>query len=308
LIVILGPTASGKTQLATRLASRIRGEIISADSRQVYRSMDIGTGKDLAEYTVEGQSIPYHLIDILDAGEKYNVLRFQEDVNSAVVQIKNRDRTPILCGGTGMYIQAVLNNHQYTSIPSDEIVRAELASLSHEDLLSILAKYPSQYSGLADTSTKKRTVRAIEIGRYLNTNPTFQLPAQTPFSFTIFGLNPPVEVRRSRISRRLEERLQNGLVHEVQGLLAIGITAEQLIYYGLEYKYITKYLLGTYSYEEMVKKLETEIHRFAKRQMTYFRKMERDGLAIQWLNASESTDQCIETILSHVNQTDFTNE
>lgn len=308
MIVILGPTASGKTYLATRLAFRIGGEIISADSRQVYRGMNIGTGKDLDEYTVEEQPIPYHLIDILDAGEKYNVHRFQQDVEKAVTLINSRDKVPILCGGTGLYIQAVLSNHQYTSIPVNEILRSELEALPHESLLEILSQTPSKFSALADTSTRKRTIRAIEIARYLTKHPEFQLPALITAQFTIFGLNPPVEVRRNRISRRLQERLANGLIEEVQGLLDQGLSPDQLIYYGLEYKYLTEYLMGEISYGEMAKKLETEIHRFAKRQMTYFRKMERDGLKIHWLNAADSPAQWLETILMNYNQTDLPHE
>lgn len=308
MIVILGPTASGKTQLATQLAFHINGEIISADSRQVYRGMTIGTGKDLGEYTVEGEPIPYHLIDILDAGEKYNVSRFQQDVAEAIIQIESRTHVPILCGGTGLYIQAVLNNHQYTSVPVDEAVRAELEVHSHEVLVQLLNENPSEYSTLADTSTRKRTIRAIEIARYLRDNPLFQLPEAKPLEYTIFGLNPPVELRRKRITRRLLERLKNGLVEEVKGLLEQGISAEQLIYYGLEYKFVTGYLQGFYAYDEMVSKLETEIHRFAKRQMTYFRKMERDGLPIHWLDNSHRPDQWLHTILSTLNQPGFSHE
>lgn len=298
MIVILGPTASGKTRLAAHLAHRIDGEIISADSRQVYRGMSIGTGKDLDEYWVEGRQVPYHLIDILDAGEKYNVHQFQLDATRKMAEIRQRNHTPILCGGSGLYIQALLSSHSFTSIPVDPSLRSELEVLPHETLVELHKKNPSPYSTLADTSTKKRTIRAIEINRYLLLHPDFVPPVAELPEAVIYGINPPVLIRRERISRRLHDRLENGLMEEVAGLLNQGILPEKLIYYGLEYKFVTEHLLGSLSYPLMVQRLETEIHRFAKRQMTYFRKMERDGLSIRWLDPIQSLENWIDTIVS----------
>ncbi|TDB66929.1 tRNA (adenosine(37)-N6)-dimethylallyltransferase MiaA [Arundinibacter roseus] len=300
MIVLLGPTASGKTQLATQLAHRIGGEIISADSRQVYRHMTIGTGKDLSEYVVKGKSIPYHLIDILDPGEKYHVFQFQQDVAGLLPQIYQRKQVPILCGGTGLYIHSVLQNYGYTGIPVNEPLRQELETQEDDDLLKRFRSIPSSYSQLADVSTRKRLIRAIEIATWLLENSLEDYPGTTLPEYTVFGLNPPVEVRRARISKRLHERLELGLIEEVDGLLKSGLTAAQLIYYGLEYKYVTEYLTGIMSLTEMTKKLETEIHRYAKRQMTYFRKMERDGIRIQWLSPHQKTEEWIEFICSQL--------
>jgi tRNA dimethylallyltransferase len=302
LIVILGPTASGKTQLATQLAYRMGGEIISADSRQVYRDMSIGTGKDLQEYVVEGKTIPYHLIDILDAGEQYNVHQFRQDVQQLLPEILARGKVPILCGGTGLYIQALLQAHQYTGIPINKPLRHAMEALSHEALVAIFSKTPSPYSALADTSTRKRTIRAIEISTFLHQNPQHVFPTTTALSYRAYGLNPSVEIRRQRITRRLHERLQNGLIEEVRALLDRGISPESLIYYGLEYKFVTQYLIGTLPYETMLQRLEVEIHRFAKRQMTYFRKMEGDGIAIQWLDSPESPEAWLETIVADLHK------
>ncbi|WP_051663943.1 tRNA (adenosine(37)-N6)-dimethylallyltransferase MiaA [Dyadobacter crusticola] len=283
--VILGPTASGKTRLAVRVAHELGGEIISADSRQVYRNMDIGTGKDLDEYESGGKKIPYHLIDIVEAGMQYNVNDFQQDFSSAFKQIVDARRVPVVCGGTGFYIYALLKGHAYSAIPVNEALREVLENSSAEDLLTKFNTYQTSYQELADTSTRKRLIRAIEISEFLTKNPqkhvTFERNALSDNAI-IFGLNPPVEVRRQRITARLHERLNNGLIDEVAELLKT-LSPSQLIYYGLEYKYVTQYLTGGLSLEEMKTKLETEIHRFAKRQMTFFRKMEKDGLVISWL-------------------------
>jgi tRNA dimethylallyltransferase len=306
-IVILGPTASGKTHLATRLALALDGEVISADSRQLYRGMNIGTGKDLEEYTIDQHAIPYHLIDILDAGEKYNVYRFQEDCSEVLSDIEKRAKQAIICGGSGLYLDAILKNYQFTGIPVDEQLRLSLNKLETEELLSMWYSRTSAYTPFADTSTRKRLIRAIEITNYLLSNPNFKM-ASGEFSqqFHVFGLNPSVELRRKRISERLHQRLQHGLIEEVQRLLGTGITAEQLIYYGLEYKFITLFLTGELDYPTMVARLETEIHRFAKRQMTFFRKMERDGIKIQWLKASPDSPQAISEIISYLKQTVIT--
>lgn len=305
ILIILGPTASGKTHLATQIAARIDGEILSVDSRQVYRGMNIGTGKDLEEYTVNDKAVPYHLIDILDAGEKYNINAFQQDFQSAFIKTINNGNVPVACGGTGFYFYALLKGHAYTEIPVDEKLRNELEQMSVEALLSLFESFETSYRDLADTSTRKRLIRAIEISHYLKQNPEKEISLKTDFAATystlIFGLDPPVEVRRERISQRLSFRLKNGLIEEVQTLLTSGISAEDLIYYGLEYKYVTKYLLGEFSYDEMHKRLETEIHRFAKRQMTFFRKMEKDGITINWLDYDRSTEENIQEVISNFN-------
>lgn len=287
MLVILGPTASGKTRLAVQLAQQLIGEgrpaeLISADSRQVYRGMDIGTGKDIAEYTVDGQTIPYHLIDIVEAGEAYNVFQYQQDFDRAMQDILSRNAVPILCGGSGLYIEAALRPEAMLAVPPNDGLRAALDTLTDAQLHDRFRQVPSDCSAKADTSTRKRLIRAIEVGTYLSTHPDAlpRLRLALP-PYRVFGLNPPVNVRRERISRRLHDRLQHGLIEEVEQLLQ-HISPEKLIYYGLEYKYVTQYVLGQLPYTDMVNQLETAIHQFAKRQMTYFRKMERDGLVIEW--------------------------
>ncbi|MCE7064883.1 tRNA (adenosine(37)-N6)-dimethylallyltransferase MiaA [Dyadobacter sp. CY326] len=301
LLVILGPTASGKTHIAVQVAAALNGEIISADSRQVYRKMDIGTGKDLAEYTLHGKHIPYHLIDILDAGQQYNVNDFQHDFENAYEQIAAKSHFPIVCGGTGFYILSLLKGHAYASIPGNELLRDELNEQPTDTLLERFETYNTPYQQVADTSTRKRLIRAIEISEYLQVNPTegTEFIASPPvYDYIVFGLNPDVNVRRERISRRLQSRSENGMVEEVKSLLGSGLQPEQLIYYGLEYKYITLFLQGEMSYDEMVSRLETEIHRFAKRQMTYFRKMEKDGIVIHWLSDEYSEAEKIDQIVA----------
>ena len=305
-VVILGPTASGKTRLAVQVAAQLTGEIISADSRQVYRSMDIGTGKDLAEYTIDNQLIPYHLIDILDAGDEYNVHRYQQDFARAVTDITNKSRIPVVCGGTGLYLSAVLNDFQFTAIPVRETLRTELAELTDEALRARFAQTTSAYTPLADTSTRKRLIRAIEISEFVvrrswsdvqdSTLPVDYTEPQTPnlkrhTSNLLFGLDLPVDIRRQRITARLHDRLNNGMIQEVARLLAGGVSAEKLIFYGLEYKFITQFLTGQLDYATTVARLETAIHQFAKRQMTYFRKMERDGHHIHWLDAQRPPEE-----------------
>jgi len=268
-----------------QVAHQVGGEIISADSRQVYRGMDIGTGKDLSEYTVDGQEIPYHLIDVVDAGDNYNLHRYQQDFHRAVADCQGRGRTPVVCGGTGLYIEAVLSGHAYAAIPVDDVLRLALESMTDAELLNCFAQNPSLYSPLADTSTRKRLIRAIEIGTYLNAYPEAANVTKMPvYKYQIFGIDLPVEVRRQRITTRLHERLQHGMIDEVKRLLQEGVPANKLIFYGLEYKFITQYLTGELDYASMTTLLETAIHQFAKRQMTFFRKMERDGLAIHWLD------------------------
>jgi tRNA dimethylallyltransferase len=299
LLVILGPTASGKTRLATRVASRIEGEIVSADSRQVYRGMTIGTGKDLAEFFVDEMHIPYHLIDVVEAGDKYNVSQFQKDFAKAYQEICSRGKVPVVCGGSGMYIDAVLNGYAFTDIPRDEALRSRLESLGNDELMRMFDQQVSPFKEIADTSTRKRLVRAVEISSFLSENPGAELisaSASHKYSAICFGLNPPVGTRRNRISSRLSDRLSNGLIEEVQELMKGGLSAEQLTYYGLEYKYITLYLTGELALAEMKTKLETEIHRFSKRQMTFFRKMEKDGIVINWLDPEAGEEAMVSQV------------
>jgi tRNA dimethylallyltransferase len=296
-IVILGPTASGKTRLAAQVARRLNGEIISVDSRQVYRGMDIGTGKDLDEYQIDNQLIPYHLINIVDAGSDYNLYQYQQDFNQVFSQILERNHVPILCGGTGLYLEAVLKGHRYTAIPVNEELRTELETKTDDELLERFQQLPSEYTVFADTSTRKRRIRAIEIATYLTKNPKTDLSGQTSLpDAVVFGIDLPVEIRRQRISERLQQRLQTGMIDEVQRLLERGILAEKLIFYGLEYKFITQFLNGELDYPTMTARLETAIHQFAKRQMTFFRKMERDGLAIHWLDGLKPTEHLVDSI------------
>ena len=290
MITILGPTACGKTALAVNLAAKTGGEIISADSRQVYRGMDIGTGKDLTEYNVDGKQIPYHLIDIEDAGQKYNLFRFQEDFNAAYEDIANRGVLPILCGGTGLYMEAVLKGYALSPVPQDDNLRKKLSTRTLSDLKELLmwlkARNGSAMHNETDVDTVSRAIRAIEI-EFHNLRHPIDTRRQPAVSSLIVGLDVDRDVRRERITTRLKARLNEGMVEEVRGLLAKdGITKEDLMYYGLEYKYVTAYVVGEMSYDDMFKQLEIAIHQFAKRQMTWFRGMERRGFNIHWLNAS----------------------
>jgi hypothetical protein len=290
MITILGPTACGKTALAVSLAAKMGGEIISADSRQVYRGMDIGTGKDLSEYRVDGKQIPYHLIDIEEAGQKYNLFRFQEDFNAAYEDITSRGVQPILCGGTGLYMEAVLKGYALSPVPQDDNLRKKLSTRSlgelKEQLIWLKARNGSAMHNETDVDTVSRAVRAIEIEFHNLLHPvdTRRVPA---VGSLIVGLDVDRDVRRERITARLKARLEEGMVEEVRGLLEKdGITKEDLMYYGLEYKYVTAYVVGEMSYEDMFNQLEIAIHQFAKRQMTWFRGMERRGFNIHWLDAS----------------------
>lgn len=283
LITILGPTASGKTSLAVALAADLNTEIISADSRQIYKRMDIGTGKDLEEYKYEDKEIPYHLIDICEPGYKYNLYEYQRDFNVVFQDLRTRKKFPILCGGTGLYIETVLKGYSMPQVPENKELREKLKDKTLTELTSILKTYKTLHN-TTDVDNCKRAVRAIEIAEfYRNQQPEER--KNKPLNSFIVGVDIEREARRRKISERLQMRLDSGMVDEVRALLKEGISPDDLIYYGLEYKYLTEYLIGRLSYDEMVSKLEIAIHQFAKRQMTWFRGMERRGFSIFWLDA-----------------------
>ena len=304
MITILGPTASGKTPVAARLAAEMGGEIISADSRQVYRRMDIGTGKDLADYTVDGRQIPYHLIDIRESGTKYNLFEYQQDFFDAYEDIRSRGAVPILCGGTGLYIEAVLKGYHLSPVPQNQELRDRLEGKSLAELTQMLmelkAKTGSNMHNTTDVDSCQRAIRAIEIETYNIEHPTprRELP---PVDSVIIGIDINRELRREKITRRLKARLEEGMVDEVKALLDEGIPADDLIYYGLEYKFVTEYLTGQTSYEEMFTRLEIAIHQFAKRQMTWFRGMERRGFKINWIDAMLPMEEKVSQIIQIVN-------
>ena len=298
LITIIGPTASGKTPLAANLADRLHTEIISGDSRQVYRRMDLGTGKDLVDYVVDGRPVPYHLIDIVEPGSKYNVFEYQRDFLKAYQEIISKGKIPVLCGGTGMYIESVLKGYHLLPVPENPELRASLEGKSLEELTKILQNYKKLHNS-TDIDTAKRAIRAIEIEEYYKQQPPEYREFPTLKSL-IRGVDINRELRREKITRRLKQRLEEGMVEEVRGLLAEGIHPDDLIYYGLEYKFLTQHVIGELTYDEMFLQLETAIHQFAKRQMTWFRGMERRGFTIHWLDATlpmeEKTEQIINLI------------
>lgn len=295
LIVILGPTASGKTSVAANLAYKLNTEIISADSRQVYTELTIGSGKDYLEYIVNGTKISYHLIDIASAGTAYNVFEFQHDFEKAFIDIRSKNMLPILCGGSGLYLDAVIQGYKLIQVPINDLLRVDLETKNLDELCNILAKYRKLHA-TTDTENKKRTIRAIEIEIYCAEHPDFDFsfPKISPL---IFGINYDREMRRNRITERLKQRLENGLVDEVRSLLNEGITSEQLIYYGLEYKFLTQYIIGELSYNEMFIQLNIAIHQFAKRQMTWFRRMESKGIDIHWIEGQLPLMDKIDVIL-----------
>lgn len=294
-LVVTGPTASGKTALAARLAFMLKGEVISADSRQVYRGMDIGTGKDYGDYLVNGVNIPVHLIDIADPGYKYNVFEYQKDFLAVYSDLKKRGIFPVVCGGSGMYIDSIISGYNLIEVPPDPMFREEMEKKSMADLVRMLESYKTLHNK-TDIDSKKRVIRALEIEQYYSRSAERQEKFPGIKSL-IVGVGFDRESRRKRISERLSDRLRNGMIEEVQRLLSTGINSDTLIYYGLEYKYITLYLLGKMSYGDMVNKLEISIHQFAKRQMTWFRGMERKGIKIHWIDGtlpdSEKADQVI---------------
>lgn len=305
MITILGPTASGKTSVAAALALRTGGEIISADSRQVYRRMDIGTGKDLADYTIGNVHIPYHLIDIAEPGTKYNLFQYQQDFHTAYNDIRNRGKLPILCGGTGLYIEAVLGGYSLSPVPQNPQLRESLEGKSLDELTQMLVelkqKNGSNMHNRTDVDTAQRAIRAIEIETYNLEHPTpeRQMP---PVDSLVIGINIDRELRREKITRRLKARLEEGMCDEIRSLIDGGVNPDDLIYYGLEYKFVTEYVVGRTSYEEMFRQLEIAIHQFAKRQMTWFRGMERRGYTIHWIDAAQSMDEKVEAIMSLMNE------
>lgn len=305
MITILGPTASGKTSVAAALALRTGGEIISADSRQVYRRMDIGTGKDLADYTIGDVHIPYYLIDIAEPGTKYNLFQYQQDFHTAYNDIRSRGKLPILCGGTGLYIEAVLGGYSLSPVPQNPKLRESLEGKSLDQLTQMLVqlkqKNGSNMHNRTDVDTAQRAIRAIEIETYNLEHPTpeRQMP---PVDSLVIGINIDRELRREKITRRLKARLEEGMCDEIRSLIDGGVNPDDLIYYGLEYKFVTEYVVGRTSYEEMFRQLEIAIHQFAKRQMTWFRGMERRGYTIHWIDAAQSMDEKVEAIMSLMNE------
>lgn len=298
LITVLGPTASGKTAFAARLAYAIDGEIISADSRQIYRRMDIGTGKDLSEYTVNDQSIPYHLIDIRAPGEKYTLFDYQHDFHNAYNDILSRNKTPILCGGTGLYIESILKGYHLPDVPANPALRSALEEKSLEELTIILQNYRPLHN-TTDTDNKKRAIRAIEIEKYKSKQES-AATSFPPVESIILGLDIGRELRRKKITARLHARLQEGMIEEIRSILNSGVSPEDLIYYGLEYKFVTLHVTGKLGYEEMSRQLEIAIHQFAKRQMTWFRGMERRGFAIRWIDATLHMEQKLQLAHSFI--------
>lgn len=298
LITLIGPTACGKTSLAVALADRLGGEILSADSRQVYRGMDIGTGKDLSEYRLGERTVPYHLIDIVDAGTRFNVFEFQQAFLKAYADVASRERQAILCGGSGMYVEAVVEGYDLKPVPQDEQLRASLECFSLEELTAKLSTM-KQLHNKTDVDTVQRAIRAIEIETYYQQHPEEKV-AYPKLSNIYFGIDVPRDIRRQRITMRLHQRLEEGLVDEVQSLLNSGVTIDDLLFYGLEYKFVGRFIDGQIPYDEMVRGLEMAIHQFAKRQMTWFRGMERKGAVIHWIDYRMPTETKVDHIIEAI--------
>lgn len=294
LITLLGPTASGKTTFAAHLAKAIDSEIISGDSRQLYRGMDIGTGKDLDDYIVDGVAIPYHLIDIKDAGYKYSVFEFQNDFYKAFELLRSKGKLPVLCGGTGMYLESVLRKYNLKDVPPNKVLRAQFADKDLEQLVEVLRTYKTPHNN-SDTETRRRCIRAIEIADFYlhHEEENYLHPEIEPL---IIGVDIDRDLRREKITRRLKARLEEGMIDEVKGLISGACSPEDLIYYGLEYKFVTQHVIGELSFDEMFEKLEIAIHQFAKRQMTWFRGMEKRGLKIHWVSATLPMDQKLDFV------------
>jgi tRNA dimethylallyltransferase len=296
LITILGPTASGKTSVAAKVASLLDGEVISADSRQVYRGMDLGTGKDYGDYTVDGKEVPYHLIDIVEAGYEYNVFEYQKDFLKVFADISGRGKLPVMCGGSGLYLEAVLKNYQLIQVPINETVRERLAGKSLEELTEILRTYKTELHNQTDIENEKRAIRAIEIEEHYLSHPEINTDMPDIRSL-IVGVKYDRLSRRKRITNRLRQRFKDGMLDEVQRLLDSGLTPEQLTYYGLEYKFMTQHLTGQITFQEMFDSLNVAIHQFAKRQMTWFRRMEKQGTPIHWLDGYMPLDEKVAKIV-----------
>ena len=301
LIAVVGPTASGKTSLAVALAKELDTEIISADSRQVYRRMDLGTGKDLSDYHVEGDRyIPYHLIDIVEPGTKYNVFEYQQDFMKVYEDMKSRELLPVLCGGTGMYVETILKGFNLVPVPENKALREQLSDKTLQELAEILSSYKNLHN-VTDLDTTKRAIRAIEIEEYKRTHQVEERPFPK-LNALVVGIDVDRDTRRERITRRLKQRLEDGMLDEIRGLLAEGIPADDLIYYGLEYKFLTQYIIGELSYDDMFRKLEIAIHQFAKRQMTWFRGMEKRGIPIYWLPEKWSMEEKLKAIMQRLSK------
>jgi len=298
MITVLGPTASGKTAFAAQFANKVNGEIISADSRQVYRGLDLGTGKDFKDYIVDEKKIPYHLIDIVEPGHEYNVYEYQRDFIKVYYDIIKRNKMPVLCGGTGMYIESVLKGYQLVKVPDNTVLRDSLENKSVSDLTSLLKSFKTPHN-ISDTSDRKRLIRAIEIQQYYTDHPGL-LTDFPKINHIIFGIYFERSEIRNRITERLKRRMDEGMTNEIKALLDKGLTADQLKFYGLEYKYLTQYEIGEITKDEMFRLLNTAIHQFAKRQMTWFRKMERTGHTIHWINGQADMDEKVEFALKTI--------
>ncbi|MCF8235616.1 MAG: tRNA (adenosine(37)-N6)-dimethylallyltransferase MiaA [Bacteroidales bacterium] len=296
MITVLGPTATGKTKLAARLAAVIDAEIISADSRQVYKGMDIGTGKDLQDYMVEGREIPYHLIDIVDPGYEYNVFEFQQDFLKAYPEIRSRKKEVILCGGTGLYLEAIIKRYPLHHVPPNPDLREKLYKKAMNELIAELASKKGLHN-VTDTTDRERLIRALEIAEFYERDPEKAKQRIPAIPNTTFGISLERKEIRERITKRLKQRLNEGMIEEAKTLLDAGLKPEQLMFYGLEYKFLTLYITGEISYDEMFKKLNTAIHQFAKRQMTWFRRMERKGVQIHWLPGQKPVEKNVDKIL-----------
>lgn len=301
LITILGPTASGKTAVAAKVASLLDGEVISADSRQVYRGMDLGTGKDYADYVVDGKPVPYHLIDIVDAGYEYNVFEYQKDFLKVFEEVTNRGKLPVMCGGSGLYLEAVLKNYKLIQVPINETLRQTLEGKSLDELTEILKTCKSELHNQTDIENEKRAIRAIEIEEYYLSHPEINTGMPNIRSLVV-GVQFDRQTRRKRITSRLRQRLREGMLDEVQRLLDSGLTPEQLTYYGLEYKFMTQHLTGELTYQEMFDGLNVAIHQFAKRQMTWFRRMEKQGTEIRWLDGYLPLEEKVTKIVEWYNE------
>lgn len=302
LVVILGPTASGKTKLAVNIANLFNGEIISADSRQVYKDMDIGTGKDIEEYVLDGKQVKHHLVDVKPPGYKYNINEYRNDALVAYNSILTKNKLPILCGGSGLYIETFLKGNQLATIPVNKQLRTSLETLSKQELEERYSSLNQRVKNMTDNSTIKRIIRAIEIDEHLKFN------TLTPFenrieNYVIIGLKIDRELRRKKITERLEKRIKNGLIEEVEKLMRLGLTPEQLTYYGLEYKWVTKYLINEIDKSTMFERLNVAIHQFAKRQQTWFRRMEKQGYKINWIDVNLPLEEKLkqsEVIIKHI--------